>query len=192
MKNIQKLIYENKLTPLLAFGIGFILAASVTIKTAIMMGISIIIISCISSLVIATANSIINEKYHIILYLCLISILVSIIQIILNRVYPNVIGKLGIHFSALCVSAVPYRLARKIKENYSIKDIFILTLIIGIIFLIIMLINSSLIYIFKKYFPLLETNLGPYFFLPLIFIIINYIEKRLTGTYERNYNNINK
>ena len=109
---------------LLPLGAGFVMASSADLRAALGMGIAVILATLLSAIVISAIRKIIPDCAKIPAYLLIITGFVSLIDMVMQAYYPEVVNMLGVHLAALAVSAVPYRDAEEVAgKNGELKSI---------------------------------------------------------------------
>lgn len=123
---------------LLVLGAGFVMASSKDLKSALGMGAAVIVALLLSSVVISALHKIIPEHGKLPCYLLIITGFVSLICMVMEAYFPEIVASLGVHLAALSVSAVVYRDADEVSgksgEWHSIKT----AVVTGLFFTVIM------------------------------------------------------
>lgn len=114
---------------LLVLGAGFVMASSADVRAALGMGIAVLLTLFFSSIVISAVRNIIPEKGKLPCYVLIITGFVSLICMLMEAYYPDIVKMLGVHLAALAVSAVAFRDADEVAgqngEWHSIKTAFV-------------------------------------------------------------------
>ena len=123
---------------LLVLGAGFVMASSKDLKAALGMGAAVLAALVLSSIVISAIHKIIPGHGKLPCYVLIITGFVSLICMLMEAYFPEIVNSLGVHLAALSVSAVIYRDADEISGKnggwYSIET----AAVTGIFFTVIM------------------------------------------------------
>lgn len=140
MKSIKKYLLRETPSLLLPLGAGFVMASSSDLRAALGMGAAVLLTTLLSSIIISAIRKIIPDKFHLPIYVLIVTGIVSLIHMLMEAWVPNVVDMLGVHIAALAVSAVPYREAEEISGNAGEKTTIISSLLTGLFFTIIMVV----------------------------------------------------
>lgn len=140
MKNVKKYLLRETPSLLLPLGAGFVMASSSDLRAALGMGAAVLLTTLLSSIIISAIRKIIPDKFHLPIYVLIVTGIVSLIHMLMEAWVPNVVDMLGVHLAALAVSAVPYREAEEISGNVGEKTTIISSLLTGLFFAIIMIV----------------------------------------------------
>lgn len=125
---------------LLMLGAGFVMASSSNLQAALGMGVAVLVSMLLASLVLTALCKVIPAYAQLPAYLLIITGFVSIISMLMQAWFPEVVEMLGIHLATIAVSAVIYRSG---EENAEGKDnIFCIktALVTGVYLAIIMIV----------------------------------------------------
>lgn len=137
-----KTSYLLKGTPsiLLVLGAGFVMASSADIRAALGMGAAVLLSMLLSSIVISALHKIIPAYAKLPAYLLIITGFVSVIGMLMQAWFPDVVEMLGVHLATLAVSAVIYRDAEEVADHNGEGTSIKTALITGLFFTVIMVI----------------------------------------------------
>ena len=137
-----KTSYLLKGTPsiLLVLGAGFVMASSSDIRAALGMGAAVIISMLLSSIVISALHKIIPSYAKLPAYLLIITGFVSIVGMLMEAWFPEVVQMLGVHLATLAVSAVIYRDAEEVADHNGEGTSIKTALITGLFFTVVMVV----------------------------------------------------
>ena len=188
-----KTSYLLKGTPsiLLVLGAGFVMASSADIRAALGMGAAVIISMLLSSIVVSALHKIIPAYAKLPAYLLIITGFVSIVGMLMEAWFPDVVQMLGVHLATLAVSAVIYRDAEEVADHNGEGTSIKTALITGLFFTVVMVVcalirevigNASIwgieIGFLKDYkISTIAGAFGGYLVLAIVMAIIN----KLTG-----------
>ncbi len=138
----NKFAYLLRGTPsaLLCIGAGFVMASSADLRAALGMGAAVLLAMLLSSILISAIHSFIPVYAKMPTYLIIITGFVSIISMFMEAFFPVVVDLLGVHLTALAVSAVVYRDAEEIADHNGEATSIKTALVTGIFFTLIMVI----------------------------------------------------
>ena len=85
MKNLQKYLLRGKASLLLPLGAGFVMASSADIRAALGMGFAVLFATLLSSIVISSIKNLIPNKFHLPIYILIVTGFVSIIDMLMSR-----------------------------------------------------------------------------------------------------------
>ena len=139
MKKISKYFLRGTPALLLPLGAGFVIASSKDIRAALGMGVCVLVITLLSALVISGIRNLVPEYSHLPIYVLVVTGFTTLVSMLMEAYYPEVVNMLGVHLAALAVSAVPYRDCEEVAGVNDLKTTFLTSLITGIFFTLIML-----------------------------------------------------
>ena len=195
MKNSTKSSISHKEAAyLLPLGVGFVMASSADLRAALGMGAAVILATFFSAVVISALRQVIPSRAHLPIYILIITGFVSLIDMLMQAYFPNVVNMLGVHLAALAVSAVPYRNAEDVAgenvETTTIKTAletgFLFTLVMVLCALIREVLGNASIWgvsieFLKDYrVSALSGVFGGYLVLAIIFAAIRKISEKVT------------
>ena len=137
-----KTSYLLKGTPsiLLVLGAGFVMASSADIRAALGMGAAVLVSMLLSSIVVSALHKIIPAYAKLPAYLLIITGFVSVIGMLMQAWFPDVVEMLGVHLATLAVSAVIYRDAEEVADHNGEGTSIKTALITGLFFTVIMVV----------------------------------------------------
>lgn len=137
-----KTSYLLKGTPsvLLVLGAGFVMASSEDVRAALGMGAAVLVAMLLSSIVISALHKIIPAYAKLPAYLMIITGFVSLIAMVMEAYFPEVVSMLGVHLATLSVSAVIYRDAEEVADHNGEATSIKTALVTGVFFTVIMLV----------------------------------------------------
>lgn len=137
-----KTSYLLKGTPsiLLVLGAGFVMASSADIRAALGMGAAVLISMLLSSIVVSALHKIIPSYAKLPAYLMIITGFVSIVGMLMEAWFPDVVKMLGVHLATLAVSAVIYRDAEEVADHNGEMTSIKTALVTGVFFTVIMVV----------------------------------------------------
>lgn len=137
-----KTSYLLKGTPsvLLVLGAGFVMASSGDVRAALGMGAAVLVAMLLSSIVISALHKIIPAYAKLPAYLMIITGFVSLISMVMEAYFPEVVSMLGVHLATLSVSAVIYRDAEEVADHNGEATSIKTALVTGVFFTVIMLV----------------------------------------------------
>ena len=137
-----KTSYLLKGTPsiLLVLGAGFVMASSADIRAALGMGAAVLVSMLLSSIVVSALHKIIPSYAKLPAYLLIITGFVSVIGMLMQAWFPDVVEMLGVHLATLAVSAVVYRDAEEVADHNGESASIKTALVTGMFFAVIMII----------------------------------------------------
>lgn len=205
MKKIFKYIFDENPVFVLILGLCSVLAVTTTFEKSYMMGLVVIVILVLSNIIVSLIRKIVNEEIRIPAYIIIISSLVTIVEILLNRYSKPLYDAFGIYLPLVVVNCIilgrALAFASKNKVIDSIKDAiksgFGFLVVISLIGFIrelfgkgtITFMNDisnitgyrSIVTVFNNTVlpnPLLLTSGGAFILLGLLIGLINYIKRR--------------
>ena len=128
MKKIIDYLFKENPVFVLVLGICSVLAVTTTFEKSYMMGIVVLIILVISNFLVSLIRKIVSEEIRIPVYIIIISTLVTLIEIILNKYSKPLYDAFGIYLPLIVVNCIilgrALAFASKNKVFDSIKDGF--------------------------------------------------------------------
>ena len=140
MKFIHKYLLKGSPVVLLPLGAGFVMASSKDVRAALGMGAAVLVAMLLSSIVICAIKKFIPDKFHLPIYILIVTGFVSLIDMFMSAHFGNITEMLGVHLAALAVSAVPYREAEEFSALHNEKETIISALLTGVFFTLVMVI----------------------------------------------------
>ncbi len=139
---MNKKTYLLRGTPslLLPLGAGFVMASSSDIRAALGMGAAVILTMLLSSIVISAIRNIIPKQAKLPAYILIITGFVTLIEMLMQAHFPNVVDMLGVHLACLSVSAVPFRDADEVAGCHGEIETIKISTLTGVFFTVIMLV----------------------------------------------------
>ena len=137
-----KTSYLLKGTPsvLLVLGAGFVMASSADIRAALGMGAAVLLSMLLSSIVVSALHKIIPTYAKLPAYLLIITGFVTLIGMLMQAWFPDVVEMLGVHLATLAVSAVVYRDAEEVADHNGEMTSIKTALVTGVFFTVIMVV----------------------------------------------------
>ncbi len=141
-----KTSYLLKGTPsiLLVLGAGFVMASSADIRAALGMGAAVLLSMLLSSVIISALHKVIPEYAKLPAYLLIITGFVSLIGMLMQAWFPDVVEMLGVHLATLAVSAVIYRDAEEVADHNG-KRFCVKTALVTGVFLTVVMVVCALV-----------------------------------------------
>ena len=139
---LNKISFLLRGTPsaLLVIGAGFVMASSADIRAALGMGAAVLISMLLSSIVVSALHKVIPAYAKLPAYLLIITGFVSLIGMLMQAWFPEVVEMLGLHLATLAVSAVVYRDAEEVADHNGESTSIKTALVTGIFFTVIMVV----------------------------------------------------
>ena len=125
---------------LLVLGAGFVMASSADIRAALGMGAAVLISMLLSSIVVSALHKIIPAYAKLPTYLMIITGFVTLISMLMQAWFPEVVEMLGVHLAALAVSAVVYRDCEECADHNGEATSIKTALVTGLFFTVIMIV----------------------------------------------------
>jgi len=126
MKKIFNYIFKENPVFVLILGLCSVLAVTNTFEKSYMMGIVVLIILVLSNFIISLIRKLVNDEVRIPVYIIIISTLVTIIELLLNKYSKPLYDTLGIYLPLVVVNCIilgrALAYASKNKVWDSIKD----------------------------------------------------------------------
>ena len=137
-----KTSYLLKGTPshLLGLGAGFVMASSKDLRAAVGMGVAVLLSMLLSSIVVSAIHKIIPSYAKLPVYVMIITGFVTLISMLMNAWYPEIVNMLGVHLAALSVSAVVYRDCAEVADHNGEGTTIKTAVVTGVFFTVIMVI----------------------------------------------------
>lgn len=124
----------------LALGAGFVMASSADVLAALGMGAAVLVSMVLTSIVVSAIHKIIPDYAKLPVYLIIITGFVSLIDMIMQAFFPEIVHMLGVHLAALAVSAVIYRDAEEVADHSSEGKAIKIALATGLFLTVIMVV----------------------------------------------------
>lgn len=140
MKENNSNLLRSSASLLLPLGAGFVMASSADVRAALGMGAAVILALLLSSVVISALKKVIPAQGHVPAYLLIVTGFVSLIQMLMQAYFPNVVNMLGVHLAALAVSAVPFRNAENVADKNGMGKTVEASIFTGVCFLLVMVV----------------------------------------------------
>lgn len=140
MKILSKYLLRGTPALLITLGAGFVMASSADVRAGLGMGVCVIIALLFSSIVVSSLRNIIPDRFHLPIYILIMTGFVSIIDMLMQAWFPDICNMLGVHLAALSVSAVIYRDCEEVAGVSSEQKSILTALLTGLLFLVIMVI----------------------------------------------------
>ena len=197
-KAVQNDLPYREAVHLLPLGAGFVMASSADLRAALGMSAVVFLATLLSAIVISGLRKVIPDRFHLPIYLLIITVFVSVIEAVMVTYFPIVVNMLGAHLAAVAVSAVPYRDAEDVAGSNPERTAVKTALETGLMFTLIMVIcaliretlgNGSLwgisIPILRDYrVSALSGAFGGYLILAAVFAAIRSIKWRFAAKKE--------
>ena len=127
-------------SPLLVLAAGFVMASSSDVRAALGMGCAVILTLLLSSIVISAIRNIVPNVAKLPTYLLIITGFVTLIDMLMQAWFPEVVEMLGVHLACLAVSAVAFRDAEEVAGKHGEFESISVSLVTGGFLTVIMLI----------------------------------------------------
>ena len=128
MKKIFNYLFKENPVFVLVLGLCSVLAVTTTFEKSYMMGLVVLIILVLSNMIVSIIRKFVNDEVRIPVYIIIISTLVTISEIILNRYSKPLYDAFGIYLPLIVVNCIilgrALSYASKNKVLDSIKDAF--------------------------------------------------------------------
>ncbi len=125
---------------LLVLGAGFVMASSADIRAALGMGAAVLLSMFLSAVVVSAIHKIIPAYAKIPAYLLIITGFVSLISMLMQAYFPDVVNMLGVHLATLSVSAVIFRDCEEVADHNGEATSIKTALITGLFFTVVMVV----------------------------------------------------
>ncbi|MEE0969981.1 MAG: Rnf-Nqr domain containing protein [Clostridia bacterium] len=142
---MKKTSYLLRGTPsiLLVLGSGFVMASSADVRAALGMGFAVLLSLLLTSIVVSAIHKLIPSYAKLPAYLLIITGFVSLISMLMQAYFPEIVDMLGVHLAALAVSAVIFRDCEEVADHYG-EGRSILTAIVTGFFLTVIMVVCAL------------------------------------------------
>ena len=128
MKKLFNYLFKENPVFVLVLGLCSVLAVTTTFEKSYMMGLVVLIILVLSNVIVSIIRKIVNDEVRIPVYIIIISTLVTVSEIILNRYSKPLYDAFGIYLPLIVVNCIilgrALSYASKNKVFDSIKDGF--------------------------------------------------------------------
>ena len=128
MKKLFNYLFKENPVFVLVLGLCSVLAVTTTFEKSYMMGLVVLIILVLSNMIVSLIRKLVNDEVRIPVYIIIISTLVTISEIILNRYSKPLYDAFGIYLPLIVVNCIilgrALSFASKNKMLDSIKDAF--------------------------------------------------------------------
>lgn len=128
MKKIFNYLFKENPVFVLVLGLCSVLAVTTTFEKSYMMGLVVLIILVLSNVIVSIIRKLVNDEVRIPVYIIIISTLVTVSEIILNRYSKPLYDAFGIYLPLIVVNCIilgrALSYASKNKVFDSIKDGF--------------------------------------------------------------------
>ena len=125
---------------LLVLGAGFVMASSSDIRAALGMGAAVLVSMLLSSIVVSALHKIIPSYAKLPTYLMIITGFVTLISMLMQAHFPEVVNMLGVHLATLAVSAVVYRDCEECADHNGEATSIKTAIVTGLFFTIVMIV----------------------------------------------------
>lgn len=127
-------------SPLLLLAAGFVMASSSDVRAALGMGVAVILTLLLSSIVISAIRKLIPNMSKLPAYILIITGFVTLIDMLMQAWFPEVVNMLGVHLACLAVSAVAFRDADEVAGCHGEFESISVSLMTGAFLTVIMLV----------------------------------------------------
>lgn len=128
MKKIFNYLFKENPVFVLVLGLCSVLAVTTTFEKSYIMGLVVLVILILSNLVVSLIRKLVSEEIRIPVYIIIISTLVTIIELLLNKYSKTLYDAFGIYLPLIVVNCIilgrALSYASKNKVLDSIKDGF--------------------------------------------------------------------
>lgn len=114
------------------------MASSNDLRVAVGMGMAVISAMLLSSIVISIIHKIVPEQIKLPAYLLIITGFVSLISMLMQAYFPEVVDMIGVHLATLAVSAAVFRDAEEVADHVNVGTAIKTALFTGIFFTAVM------------------------------------------------------
>ena len=125
---------------LLVLGAGFVMASSADIRAALGMGAAVLVSMLLSSIVVSALHKVIPNYAKLPAYLMIITGFVSMVGMLMQAHFPEVVEMLGVHLATLAVSAVIYRDAEEVADRNGELTTIKTSVVTGVFFTVVMVV----------------------------------------------------
>lgn len=127
-------------SPLLLLAAGFVMASSSNVKAALGMGAAVVLTLLLSSILISALRKIIPNMAKLPAYILIITGFVTLIDMLMQAYYHDIVNMLGVHLACLSVSAVAFRDADEVAGCHGEFESISVSVVTGAFLTVIMLI----------------------------------------------------
>lgn len=118
-------------SPLLVLAAGFVMASSSNVQAALGMGVAVVLTLLLSSIVISAIRKIIPNMAKLPAYVLIITGFVTLIDMLMQAYFPEIVDMLGVHLACLAVSAVAFRDAEEVAGCHGEFESITVSLVTG-------------------------------------------------------------
>ena len=118
-------------SPLLVLAAGFVMASSANVQAALGMGVAVVLTLLLSSIVISALRKIIPTMAKLPAYVLIITGFVTLIDMLMQAYFPEIVDMLGVHLACLAVSAVAFRDADEVAGCHGEFESITVSLVTG-------------------------------------------------------------
>ena len=118
-------------SPLLVLAAGFVMASSANVQAALGMGVAVVLTLLLSSIVISALRKIIPTMAKLPAYVLIITGFVTLIDMLMQAYFPDIVNMLGVHLACLAVSAVAFRDADEVAGCHGEFESISVSLVTG-------------------------------------------------------------
>lgn len=118
-------------SPLLVLAAGFVMASSANVQAALGMGVAVVLTLLLSSIVISALRKIIPTMAKLPAYVLIITGFVTLIDMLMQAYFPEIVDMLGVHLACLAVSAVAFRDADEVAGCHGEFESISVSLVTG-------------------------------------------------------------
>ena len=118
-------------SPLLVLAAGFVMASSANVQAALGMGVAVVLTLLLSSIVISALRKIIPTMAKLPAYVLIITGVVTLIDMLMQAYFPDIVNMLGVHLACLAVSAVAFRDADEVAGCHGEFESISVSLVTG-------------------------------------------------------------
>ena len=118
-------------SPLLVLAAGFVMASSSNVQAALGMGVAVVLTLLLSSIVISAIRKIIPNMAKLPAYVLIITGFVTLIDMLMQAHFPEIVDMLGVHLACLAVSAVAFRDAEEVAGCHGEFESITVSLVTG-------------------------------------------------------------
>lgn len=118
-------------SPLLVLAAGFTMASSSNVQAALGMGVAVVLTLLLSSIVISAIRKIIPNMAKLPTYVLIITGFVTLIDMLMQAYFPEIVDMLGVHLACLAVSAVAFRDADEVAGCHGEFESIAVSLVTG-------------------------------------------------------------
>jgi electron transport complex protein RnfE len=118
-------------SPLLVLAAGFVMASSSNVQAALGMGVAVVLTLLLSSIVISAISKIIPNMAKLPAYVLIITGFVTLIDMLMQAHFPEIVDMHGVHLACLAVSAVAFRDAEEVAGCHGEFESITVSLVTG-------------------------------------------------------------